>query len=77
MPSGNDSHGGDFEFDFTILPGDLDRDNEVAFADFLRLSTHFGEMMVELFDGDIDLDGVVTFADFLHLSTVFGHSYRS
>ncbi len=55
-----------------VLPGDLDGDGGVVFADFLVLSTNFGSTDVGYAGGDIDLDGTVAFADFLVLSSNFG-----
>lgn len=59
-----------------ILPGDLNLDGEVAFADFLILSANFGnaEAGGTYANGDIDLDGAIAFADFLVLSANFGQS---
>ena len=54
------------------LPGDLDGDGNVAFADFLILSTHFGNLDRNYAQGNIDLSGGVDFADFLILSANFG-----
>lgn len=54
------------------LPGDLDGDGTVAFADFLSLSANFGTDLTRYVDGNIDLTGGVEFADFLILSSNFG-----
>lgn len=54
------------------LPGDIDGDGSVAFADFLILSANFGTMVDAGTAGDIDGDGSVAFADFLVLSANFG-----
>ena len=57
------------------IPGDLDGDGEVAFADFLVLSGNFGSSGdIPYADGDIDCDGEVAFADFLALSANFGQT---
>ena len=53
---------------------DIDGDGEVAFADFLILSQHFGSVGVGLHQGDLDDDDEVTFADFLILSDQFGRT---
>ncbi len=58
----------------SILPGDLDLNGEVAFADFLILSANFGQEVDGYTNGDIDLNGSVEFADFLALSGNFGSS---
>ena len=59
------------------LPGDLDGDGEVAFADFLVLSGNFGmdnAAAPEYTSGNIDLENGVDFADFLVLSANFGQT---
>ena len=56
-----------------ILPGDLDLNGVVEFADFLVLSNSFG-LAGNYCEGDIDGDRTVAFADFLALSTNFGQS---
>ncbi len=55
------------------LPGDLDLDGQVQFADFLAVSANFG-MTGTYSQGDINCDGRVRFADFLILATNFGKS---
>ncbi len=57
------------------LPGDLDGNGDVAFADFLVLSGNFGQnndMAPAYTDGNIDMVNGVEFADFLVLSGNFG-----
>jgi len=54
------------------LPGDLDGNGEVDFADFLVLSVNYGQDFPSYRDGNIDLKGHVDFADFLVLSANFG-----
>ena len=54
------------------VPGDLNGDGSVAFADFLVLSANFGQDVDGYSDGDIDCNGNVSFADFLLLSANFG-----
>ena len=54
------------------LPGDLDGNGEVSLADFLILSTNFGQDLPRYSDGNIDLKDGVGFADFLSLSRNFG-----
>ena len=53
--------------------GDADLDGDVAFADFLSLSQHFGALGGWV-EGDFDGDGTVAFPDFLQLSGNFGLS---
>ncbi len=57
-----------------LIEGDLDGDGEVAFADFLVLSSNFGEVVESYSEGDIDCNGVVEFPDFLVLSSNFGQA---
>ena len=54
-----------------LLGGDFDANGQVDFADFLVLSTNFGEEVANYVDGDIDCNGVVAFEDFLVLSANF------
>ena len=53
------------------IRGDTDGSGEVAFADFLILSNHFGEAG-KYTEGDLNCEGTVAFADFLILSDNFG-----
>ncbi len=55
-----------------ITPGDVNFDGTVSFADFLVLSTNFGQADRDWADGNFDLDSDVTFTDFLILSEFFG-----
>lgn len=55
------------------LPGDLQGNGDVAFADFLILSGNFGESG-NYTDGNIDLAGDIGFPDFLVLSENFGQT---
>ena len=57
-----------------LVAGDLDGDGEVAFADFLTLSSNFGSTEAGYQGGDIDCNGEVAFADFLTLSANFGQT---
>lgn len=54
------------------LPGDLDGNGDVAFADFLVLSANFGQDPSSYAEGNIDLIDGIEFADFLILSNNFG-----
>ena len=54
------------------LPGDLDGNGDVSFADFLVLSANFGTDLRSYADGNIDLNDGIEFADFLVLSNNFG-----
>jgi hypothetical protein len=55
-----------------IVPGDLDANGEVAFADFLTLADNFGGTGVGYPKGDVDGNGEVAFADFLVIAENFG-----
>ena len=56
------------------LPGDANEDSVVNFADFLILSTNFGNTDTSWSDGDFDGNSIVDFADFLILSQNFGRT---
>lgn len=51
--------------------GDLDLDGQVAFSDFLVLSSNF-DRVGSYQQGDLDCDGHIRFADFLVLAEAFG-----
>ena len=57
-----------------LLQGDLDGNGTVNFADFLSLSSNFGQDVDSYTKGDIDCNGTVNFADFLTFSGNFGKS---
>ena len=57
------------------LLGDLDFDGTVSFADFLTLSSNFGNSDAPYSAGDMDCDREVGFSDFLSLSNEFGQSF--
>ena len=56
------------------LPGDLDGNGDVAFPDFLVLSTNFGNASPNYTDGNIDLTGEIDFTDFLIIAANFDRS---
>ncbi len=56
----------------TGISGDADFDGRVTFADFLVLSSNFGQTGLAWTDGDFTGDGNVSFDDFLRLSENFG-----
>ena len=58
----------------TAIPGDVNLDGEVNFADFLTLSGNFGRSHVSWDHGDLNGDLKVDFADFLLLSANFGRT---
>jgi hypothetical protein len=56
-----------------VLAGDADLDNDVDFADFVRLANSFGRSEeVDWTEGDFDRSGTVDFADFTILANNFG-----
>lgn len=61
----------------STLPGDLDGNGDVAFADFLILSANFSSDSPAYTDGNIDLVEGVGFSDFLILSSNFGQTAAS
>lgn len=66
--------GGDFEFHFTVLSADGNRDNRVTGADFTIWADHFGLPggAAGLADGDYNGDGAVSGADFTVWADLFG-----
>lgn len=76
MPSGNGYAGGDFNFAFTVLPGDFvrDNDNKVNQFDLSRLAANFGQFAnggASYADGDANGDGYVDQFDVSALSANF------
>ena len=64
--------GGNFITRGNKLNGDADFNGTVAFADFLILSSNFGQDGKRWSEGDFIANGRVEFADFLTLSSNFG-----
>ena len=72
---------GNYTWDYTIevipepIPGDLNNDDRVDFADFLIISSNFNaaEGSRRQF-GDLNLDGAIRFDDFLILSENYGRT---
>lgn len=60
-----------------VLPGDVNDDGKVTFADFTALSTHFGQPASPTPFADLNADGTINFADFTILSTNFGMALPS
>jgi len=56
------------------LVGDVDRDGDVDFADFLIFSSFFGQTDTEWVKGDFNGDAKTDFQDFLLFSTNFGRT---
>jgi hypothetical protein len=74
FPSGDGAARGDFEFLFTILPGDMNRDNSVNFGDVsafgaaLTNPTSINPQVYPL--ADINLEGSVNFGDSAPFSSI-------
>jgi hypothetical protein len=58
--------------ELNTLPGDLDGNGDVSFADYLTLSNNIGQDPANYAEGNIDLIDGVTQVDFLILSDNFG-----
>ena len=68
FPSGDGIAGGDFNFAYTLLAGDLDGNNLVDMTDFVIFSGNFGILTEATFyvgdqdgDGDVDIDDYFVF----------------
>lgn len=60
-----------------LLPGDVNVDGYVSFADFLAISKNFASSNALWSQGDLDCNGTVEFEDFLILSEDFGNSNQA
>jgi hypothetical protein len=56
------------------LPGDVNLDGKVSFADLLSLAQHYNGAAAAWTKGDFDYDGEVTFKDLLALAQNYGKS---
>jgi hypothetical protein len=72
--SGNGVTGGDFGFNFSVLPGDATGDGAVDFGDFILLSQNFGGMGLR---GNLSGGALVDFGSFALLSQSFGNTLPS
>ena len=65
FPSGDNIEGGDFEFVFTILPGDANRDSQVSGTDFGILLMYLNKTGMHTWaNGDFNGNGSVTGSDY-------------
>ena len=74
FPSGDDSPGGDFQFVFTVLPGDFEPDNDVDIIDFGLFADFFGDSGTNYLSGDYDGDGDTDLIDFGIIADAFGET---
>jgi hypothetical protein len=73
---GNDVAGGNFDFVFTIMPGDANRDLRVNFDDYSVLYVNYSQSGRGFQDGDFTGDGTVSFDDFQVLFTMYNLDWR-
>ncbi|MEX2188769.1 MAG: DNRLRE domain-containing protein [Pirellulales bacterium] len=74
--SGDGNEGGVFEFYITLLPGDINRDNQVNSSDAAGLVAHYGQSNVGFTSGDFTGEGNVGTADLAALQARLGTDYR-
>lgn len=60
-----------------VVPGDVNLDGAVNFADLLALAQRFGQPNGIWDRGDLNYDGVVNFADLLTLAQHFGNTFAA
>ena len=60
-PSGNGTAGGDFNFTFTVLPGDANQDGIVNGQDIVEITSHW--LQADGLLGDVNGDGIVNGQD--------------
>jgi len=60
--------------DSVILPGDVNDDGSINFADLLTLAQHYGQTNPSYSQGDVNFDGSVNFTDLLTLAQHYGQS---
>jgi len=70
--SGDGTFGGDFTFRFTILPGDVNRNNLVDVDDLNEVRNDFGMTMATWTDGDTSGNTVVDIDDLNTVRNNFG-----
>ena len=71
FPSGDGTFGGDFDFRFTILPGDANRDNEVDGLDYVIWAMNY-QSGTTFEEGDFTGDGEIDIGDFVQWANNFG-----
>jgi hypothetical protein len=70
----NGSAGGSNTYDFWFLPGDVNRDGTVSFADLTMVAQNYGGAGKSYRQGDLDGDGQVGFSDLVLLSQNYGET---
>jgi hypothetical protein len=76
FPSGDHFEGGDFEFVFTYLPGDANRDLQVDLSDYNTVNNNFGSSKSWV-QGDFTGDGSVGLAEFNIVLDAMGRDWRN
>ena len=66
--------GGDVNFSFFQLYGDVNLDRSVGFADLVALAQHYGKSGETYAHGDVSGDGEVGFADLVAIAQNYGKS---
>lgn len=69
---GDGLSGGDFNFGFFQLRGDVDLDRKVGFSDLVAVAQHYGGSNALYADGDVTGDGRVGFADLVAVAQNYG-----
>ena len=77
FPSGDGYAGGDFDFVFTILPGDTNRDSMVSFADYATLQNNYNQSDRSWAQGNFNGDGSVNFADYAMLQNFYNENWQA
>jgi hypothetical protein len=77
FPSGDNAAGGHFEFVFTILPGDANRDNKVGSYELDLLLLNWGDPLQSWYDANWDGDGTVDNDDFNALLDNWGKNFEN
>jgi T5SS/PEP-CTERM-associated repeat protein len=59
---------------FNTVDGDANMDNEVSFADLVKVAQNYGQSNRFWTDGDFNYDGIVSFADLVSVAQNYGHA---
>ncbi len=74
-PSGNGAPGGDFQFQFRVLPGDANRDGGVGTADYALWAAQFGRVDAAI-TTDFDGNGSIGAGDYVIWAANFGINHN-